>query len=267
MTIICTPGQRLSEAERSVIDYINRQQYIINLLSISDIAEGAFVSNSTVSRAIRKCGFASLSEMKFRLAEAARENEQTYEMNRILSKSYTECLETIKRINIPSIIRIAGLLQKAKVVYLLANGLTSVVANEFAFQLQCQRINVYAISDSEMMRRLDLLATQGDLVVILSVKNSTPELCIGAKLAKKVGATVAVCCLTEGTALDEQADVAVYGCTQSIAPNRLFGSTSRLGLFIITRTIVEYMIAQNEDSEDAPSSDTPPHGEAPHGGA
>lgn len=246
MTLICTPGQRLSEAERSVIEYINRQQCIINLLSISDIAEGAFVSNSTVSRAIRKCGFASLSEMKFRLAEQAGENQQAYEMNRILSKSYTECLETVKRIDIEAIFRIAQRIKEAEVVYLLANGLTSVVAEEFAFQLQCQRINVYPIADSEMMRRLDLLVKPNDLVVVLSVKNSTPELCIGAKLAKKVGATVAVCCLTEGTALDEVADLAVYGCTQSIAPNHLFGSTSRLGLFIITRTIVEYMITQNE---------------------
>lgn len=246
MTLICTPGQRLSEAERSVIEYINRQQCIINLLSISDIAEGAFVSNSTVSRAIRKCGFASLSEMKFRLAENAREDQQAYEMNRILSKSHTECLETIKRIDIEAILKIAQRVREAEVVYLLANGLTSVVADEFAFQLQCQRINVYPIADSEMMRRMDLLAKPNDLVVVLSVKNSTPELCIGAKLAKKVGATVAICCLTEGTALDEVADIAVYGCTQSIAPNHLFGSTSRLGLFIITRTIVEYMITQTE---------------------
>ena len=246
MTIICTPGQRLSEAERSVIEYINRQQAIINLLTITDIAEGAFVSNSTVSRAIRKCGFASLSEMKFRLAENAQGDQQAYEMNRILSKSHTECLETIKRIDIDAIIRIADRIKSAGVVYLLANGLTSVVAEEFAFQLQCQRINVYPISDSEIMRRLDLLVKPGDLVVVLSVRNSTPELCIGAKLARKVGATVAVCCLTEGTALDEVADIIVYGCSQSIVPNRLFGSTSRLGLFIITRTIVEYMMTQAE---------------------
>lgn len=37
MDIRCMPDQRLSEAERSVIEYINKQQCIINLLSISDI--------------------------------------------------------------------------------------------------------------------------------------------------------------------------------------------------------------------------------------
>lgn len=252
MDIRCLPDQHLSEAERSVIAYINKQQCIINLLSISDIAEGAFVSNATVSRAIRKCGFASLSEMKFRLAENAGEDRQTYEMNRILSKSYTECLETIKRIDIPAVIDVAQRLREASVVYLLANGLTSLIANEFAVQLQCQKINVCLITDSEMMRRIDLLATDKDLIFILSVQNSTPELAIGARLGRKAGATVVSCCCTQGTALDELSDRMIYGYTQSIHSNRTFGCTSRLGLMIITRTIVEYMASDAEQhiSED-----------------
>lgn len=246
MEITCLPEKRLSEAEKSVIEYIRKQQCIINLLSISDIAEGSFVSNATVSRAIRKCGFASLSEMKFRLAEDAKENKQTYEMNRILSKSYGECLETIKRIDIPSVIETVRMLREARVVYLLANGLTALVANEFAVQLQCQKINVCLISDSEMMRKLDLLCTEGDLVLILSVKNSTPELCIAARHGKRNGAKVVSCCCTEGTALDEVSDLVLYGASHSIHSNRIFGGTSRLGLMIITRTVVEYMATDLE---------------------
>ncbi len=246
MELKCLPEKRLSEAEKSVIDYIRKQQCIINLLSISDIADGAFVSNATVSRAIRKCGFASLSEMKFRLAEDANDNKQAYEMNRILSKSYTECLETIKSIDISSVVELVQMLRAARTVYLVANGLTALVANEFAVQLQCQKINVCLISDSEMMRKLDLLCDEGDLVLILSVKNSTPELCIAAKQGKKNGARVVSCCCTQGTALDEVSDLVIYGNSQSIHSNRIFGGTSRLGLMIITRTIVEYMATDIE---------------------
>ncbi len=246
MSLICSPDKRLSEAERSVIDYINRQQCIIELLSISDIASGAFVSNATVSRAIRKCGFSSLSEMKFRLAEDARSDHTAYEMNRILSKSYAECLETIKRIDIEAVVRIADLLHTAPAVYLLANGLTALVAEDFAVQLQCQRIPVCVISDAQMMRKMDLMVRAGDLVIVLTVKNSAPELLIGAQLAKKKGARLVTCCLTHGTPLDELSDIAVYGYTQPISPNQLFGSTSRLGLTVITRTIVEYMMSQSD---------------------
>ncbi|MBQ9783582.1 MAG: MurR/RpiR family transcriptional regulator [Clostridia bacterium] len=246
MEIRCLPDKRLSEAEESVIAYINQQRCIIHLLTITDIAEGAFVSNATVSRAIRKCGFGSLSEMKFRLTEDAKEDRQTYEMNRILSKSYTECLETIKQIDIGTVIEIVRMLRHAKVVYLLANGLTALIANEFAVQLQCQRINVCLISDSEMMRKMDLLAREGDLILILSVKNSRPELGIGARLGRKAGAAVVTCCCTRGTELDGLSDRVLYGYTQSIYSNRSFGGISRLGLLIITRTIVEYMASDVE---------------------
>ena len=241
MELRCLPDKRLSEAERAVVSYINKHKCIIHLLTISDISEGAFVSNATVSRAIRKCGFSSLSEMKFRIEEETRSDPKTYEMNRILSKSYTECLETIKRIDIPTVIEIARKLKASGTVYILANGLTALIAEELAVQLQCQKIKVCLISDTEMMKKTDLLATACDTVLILSVKNSRSELAMGAKLAKKAGATVITLCCTEGTELDVLSDTVLYGYTQSIHSNRSFGGTSRLGLMIITRTIVEYL--------------------------
>ena len=244
MKIMCTPTCRLSDSERAAVEYINKQICIINLLSIEDIAEGAFVSNATVSRAVRKCGFSSFSEMKFRLTEAADQSTEMSQMNRVLSMSYTECIETIKQIDIPSVIRVAELIRGASVVYILANGLTALIANEFAIQLQCQKIKVCLITDSEMMRKMDLFATPNDLIFVLSVKNSTPELSIGVRLAKASGSQVVTCCCTRGTVLDELSDIVLYGYTQPIYPNRIFGGTSRLALMIMTRTIVEYMAGE-----------------------
>ena len=244
MSIEVISDQKLTAAESAVVEYINKQQCIINLLSIDDVAEGAFVSNATVSRAIRKCGFSSFSEMKFRLSEDAKNNSQVYEMNKVLSKSYTECIETIKKTDISAVMEVARLIRSASTVYLLSNGLTSLIASEFAIQLQCQKINVCSISDSEMMRKMELFATDKDLVIVLSVKNSTPELSIGARLSKQSGAKVVSCCCTHGTSLDDVSDISLYGYTQPISPNQPFGGTSRLALMIITRTIVEYMASE-----------------------
>ena len=241
MELQAVPESRLSEAEQSAVEYINRQQCRISLLSVEDVAAGAFVSCATVSRAVRKCGFSSFSEMKYRLSAESVDNKEAYEMNRVLSKSYTECVETVKRIDIEAILKTVHMIRQAEVVYLLANGLTALIAEEFAIQLQCQRIKVCLISDSEMMRKMDLLVGSRDAVVILSVKNSTPELSIGARLAKSRGAKIATCCCTRGTVLDEVSDVTIYGYAQTISPNRIFGGVSRLGLMIMTRTIIEYM--------------------------
>ena len=246
MKIECLPGQKLTDSEYAVLNYIEHQQCIIELLSLEDIAKGAFVSNATVSRTIRKCGYSSFSEMKYRLSEKTKKHAPSNEMNRVLSKSYTECVETIKRIDISAVLKIVQALRDTSVIYLLANGLTALIANEFAIQLQCQKMKVCLITDSEMMKKLDLLVTKNDLVFVLSVKNSTPELAIGLKLAKEIGAKTVVCCCTPGTPLEGLADTVLYGYTQPISPNRMFGGTSRLALMIITRTIVEYIASENE---------------------
>lgn len=65
-------------------------------------------------------------------------------------------------------------------------------------------------------------------------------------MGRKKGAKVVACCCTTGTALDELSDLVVYGYTQSIYSNEVYGCASRLGLMIITRTIAEYMMAGSE---------------------
>lgn len=241
MEIECMPDQCLSNSEKYVVDFINAKQRVIRQFSINDIAEGSFVSNATVSRAIRKCGFESLPELKFRLTHEDAEQAKAHEINKILSKSYMECLETIKSIQIDSVIRVADMLRAASRVYILSCGLTALIADEFAFQLQCQKINSIVISDSMILKKMNLLVEEEDLVIILSVQNSTPELAIGGQLAKQAGLPVIGCCCKKGTPLDGICDIVLYGYTQSITPNQAFGGTSRLGLSIITRTIIEYL--------------------------
>lgn len=246
MIITCSEDKHLSEGEAAVIRFINSQQAAIHCFSISQIAEHAFVSNATVSRAIRKCGFSTLSEMKLRMSDDGKDSKRAYIINKILSKSYQECMETIGSINIDSVVQIVNLLYSSRMVYILANGLTTLVADEFASQLQYQRINVSVITDIEIMNKMNLLITKEDLLIILSVKNTRPELANAARLAKKKDAKVVSCCCVKGTPLAALSDIALYGYTQSIVPNQAFGSTSRLGLFIITRTIVEYMMTAGE---------------------
>ena len=56
MFLKCEKGKKMNQTERDAIEYINRHASELHKLSIADIAAGANVSTSTVSRAIRKCG-------------------------------------------------------------------------------------------------------------------------------------------------------------------------------------------------------------------
>lgn len=233
--------RKLTAAEQTVIDYISQNEHLVAELTITDIAERAFVSAATVSRAIRKYGYENLTELRYKIASHDKLQPSLTLVNEILSKSYEECIRTLENIRISSILQVAEYIRRSNRIFIIGCGITSLVAQEFEFQLQCQGYNVWSTSDSEMLKRMDKLAHEKDLVFIFSVANSTPELAIAAECSRRQGAKVVVCCCKEHTPLEEFADVFILGHTSVIEPNYVYGSTSRLALQIIMRTIVEYL--------------------------
>ena len=225
MMLTCSIEYELTESEKMVVDYINANEAIIGDLTISQIAEHAYCSMSTVSRAIRKCGYASLAEMRVKLASAAKSQEQSLLVN----------------IQTSSIMKIVEYIRQANRIFIISSGSTVLVAQELEFHLQCQRCSVWTISDSRMQSQMDRFAREGDLVIIISVANSTPELAMAAERSKQQGAHVVVCCCKPNTPLEQFADVFLLGYSQPIYPNHIYGSTSRLALQIFVRTIIEYM--------------------------
>lgn len=241
MVITCAADKHLSEAEMAVVSYINASQEQISKLSIDDIANGAFVSNATVSRAIRKCGFSSLSELKYRLSLNRDDTHNTYTVNRILSKSYMECIETINSINVADILRMIDMIHSARRVVMIANGLTALVAEEFTTYLQYQNIDAWHTADSNVMRHIDRLISDEDLLVIVSVKNTMDVLALAADLAKKKGAKIVTLCCRKGTELEKYSDLVIHGAAQNLGSHLAVDTFSRIGLYVITRTIIEYM--------------------------
>ena len=202
MFLKCENGKQLSHAEQTAIDYINANVDKIAELTITDIAEHAFVSKSAVSRAIRKCGVASMTDMRYKIAlgEVAKKN---YLVNEILEKSYTDCMKTLELIDTSSILKVVEYIHTARIIHVLAGGTTRMVAEEFAFQLQSQGFNAYVQCDAGVMKRMESLVTPEDLVIIFTVNNDFTDLIEGAETAKKQGVTVVTCCCRRGTTLED----------------------------------------------------------------
>jgi DNA-binding MurR/RpiR family transcriptional regulator len=91
------------------------------------------------------------------------------------------------------------------------------------------------------MCRFDELVEEEELVIILSLSNTTPELKIAAELAKKKGAIVVVCCCVEGSDLEKIADITIIGKSVPIVAKKALGCASRIPLQIIGRTVIEYL--------------------------
>ena len=158
-----------------------------------------------------------------------------------MQNSYKECVETIERIDPEAILKLVDYIKSAKKIHIVASGVTRLCAQEFEFQLQCQKYNVYSHWDLPVMRRIDELVDQEDLVIIFSITNETQELKMAARLSKKVGAKVVTCCCKEGTELEKYTDLALIGKSIPIEAKKALGCASRIPLQIIGRTVVEYL--------------------------
>lgn len=235
---------KLSESEKYVIDYLNKNEEKIPFMSITNIAEKTFTSSATVSRTIQKCGFQGISELRYKISQKNQDSEtdsSPYVVNNILAKSFRECTKTIDNICVTSILQTIEYIKSAKRILLYARGFTSLIAEEFQMYLQLLGYNVIIVKDVMWMINTDKIVEEDDLVIILSLRNSTPELAASARAAKRKGAKVVTICCKSPTDLETYSDISIIGYSEKIMS--ACGQTvySRIPLLIITRTIIGYI--------------------------
>lgn len=235
------PKHPLTTAETHVVDYLNDNIANIASLSITDIAERAYVSVATVSRAIRKCGFSSFMAARFHLAQEHTTAAGQLQMNRVLAELYSECARTIENINVDDILTIAQHILQAPRVILLSRSASGSVVADFCVQLLSLKCNAAVISDSEMMERLDQFLNPDDLIIALTLYNTTPTLYTAVRLAKNIGCYVVTCCCRAGTNLEQISDITVLGYSAHDVSEKKKSYSSRIPLMIITRAIAKYI--------------------------
>ena len=195
-----------------------------------------------VSRAIRKCGFSGIAEMKYKISSQMNYIVEGKIVNEIFEKSITECKKTIEALDVDMILRVIRYIRFSEKIYILARGTTALIARDFEFQLQLLGYNAFVLSDSQIMRNSKKLFKENDIVMIFTLKNSTPELEMSAKFAKEVGATVITCCCIQGTSLEKYSDLSILGGRKkNNSMIEEFNVMSRLPLHIIARTLIDYL--------------------------
>lgn len=163
-------------------------------------------------------------------------------VNEIFEKSITECKKTIEALDVDMILRVIRYIRFSEKIYILARGTTALIARDFEFQLQLLGYNAFVLSDSQIMRNSKKLFKENDIVMIFTLKNSTPELEMSAKFAKEVGATVITCCCIQGTSLEKYSDLSILGGRKkNNSMIEEFNVMSRLPLHIIARTLIDYL--------------------------
>lgn len=231
----------MTDSEKSVISYITRNPGKAAEMSITNLAEASYTSPATVSRAIRKCGFSGIPDLRKHIFSKAMRSEEPYQINEVLEKSLQECTETIENVQISDIHDAAAIIRSARKIFVLARGVTTLTSEEFRFQLQLHKYTALPVTDSNLMRRIDHLVDPEDILVIFTAYNSSPEFEIAAKKARQLGCRIITLCCKKDAALMACSDVYFLGHTSPIVDGNSFNAASRLPLQIISRAIVEYL--------------------------
>jgi len=234
--------RRLTVTEKSVVSYINSNEDKLANMSIVDVAEESFTSPATVSRTIKKCGLEGFSELRYKISARGDYNKDSKKVNEILGKSLTEVTKTIENISISKVLEIVKLIKESKRIYILARGLTELVAQEFNLKLQLLGYNAFLIVDPNIMKKICKTLKKEELVIIFSLRCNTEEIIESAKSASNSGAKIVTCSCVKGTDIEKISNVTLVGYKQSRTSIREFEVTSRLPLYIISRAIIDYLI-------------------------
>ncbi|MBE0069780.1 MurR/RpiR family transcriptional regulator [Thermoanaerobacterium thermosaccharolyticum] len=233
--------KELTNTEKKVINFINANENKLSYMSIVDIAEETFTSPATVSRAIKKCGLNGFTELRYLVSKRENYNSDIGQINEILKKSLIEATNTIEQISINNILKSVDLIKNSTKIYVLARGLTELVAEEFSLKLQLLGYNVFEISDPNIMRKITMEIKPQELLFVFSLNGKTPELIESVENAVSIGANIISCCCSENSKLKELSTIYLKGFKYEHSSISKFEVTSRLPLNIISRIIIDYL--------------------------
>ncbi len=237
----------LSDAEKTVIDFLDSNEEKIQNLSITMIANRTYTSIATVSRAIRKMGYSGgitelrYTSQKINSATNGAEGNQLTNINEILAKSYRECDITLDNIIISDILKIVTEIRKAERVWIFALGSSAKIASEFRDQLLYLGIYSILIEDEVVMDRAHFQTSAKDVAFFISALNTSPKLYKTARRIKNSHIKIYTCICKENTNLERISDITILGHTEAMPNSKILFTTSRIPLMIMTRTIIEYL--------------------------
>lgn len=239
---------KLTGSEKSVVEFINENSEKLINMSIVDMAESTYTSPATVSRAIKKCGLEGFAELRYKISKNNKTSKKYKDVNDILGKSLIEAVKTIENISAEKVIEATKILSNSKRIYILARGLSELVAEEFDLKLKLLGYNTFLIKDPNIMKNLSKKLENNEGVIVFSLKGETVEIVESVINSKERGCKIITCCCGTKTKLNEISDVYLLGRKHAMVSIKDHEVTSRLPLYIISRGIIDYLIL-NEKNE------------------
>lgn len=174
--IIESNYENFTTVEKSIADFFLQNQKKMNF-SAKSISEYLFVSEASLSRFAKKCGYRGYREFIYQYEETFVEKTESIKGNiRMVLGAYQELLnKTYSLIDEAQIARISRYLSNASRVIVCGKGSSGLTAREMELRFMRIGVDIDSIQDSDLMRMQAVFQNENCLVFGISISGEKEE--------------------------------------------------------------------------------------------
>jgi len=179
----------LTPNEKTIAQYFLKQSSAEESLSARAVSERLFVSIPSLTRFAQKCGYKGYRQFIYDFQESKKEGEVIHnDLTKTVLSDYEELLsKSFSLIDESQVIKVCGLLNNAKRVYIYGQGSSGLAAHEMKFRFMRLGMICEAITDLHTMLMNRVLVDEQCLVIGISV-SANASVVEAVRQAKKQGA-------------------------------------------------------------------------------
>ena len=217
------PEFKASKSDRILMKYIQGNVESVPHTPIAHLSMDSGVGEATITRFVKKMGFANLPAFKLALARELTESSHRYIINNNIEAGET-ALETGRKlldVNIGTLEKTlealadgviehcAALMCEAKRLQLIGLGNSGFIAQDSAYKFYRIGLESFGLDNGHSMMIMAALARPGDVVAAVSHSGQSPEVLKAVQIAKENGASIIAITANQASPLCKEADLIV----------------------------------------------------------
>lgn len=175
--------------EKTIADFFIRNRKKMDF-SAKSVSEQLYVSEASLSRFAKKCGYRGYREFVYQYEETFVEKEESMTGNtRMILNAYQELLnKTYSLVDETQIARIGRYLNQSERVFVCGRGSSGLTAEEMEFRFMRIGVDIDSIKDSDLMRMQAVFQDRQSLVFGISISGEKEDVLYMLREAHRRGA-------------------------------------------------------------------------------
>lgn len=245
--------RNLSENEMVILKYIYHNTNEVSKMDIKSLSNAIPCSSSTIVRFCKKLGFTGFSELKYRiktdttLSLPPNDNQAILSLTQVAKRIQTDVKGSLSLVSEESLYNVAKLLLSDDPVYVfMPGGITDTLCHYFTKLFMANgRPNIYKLASSHLAKQKISSLSKNSIMVFISTSGKWEKTIELVKLSNLYGIRIISFSPYTDNELAKYSDYNL----RFFSEKRNIGDaeyTSRLAIFFIIHTLVEYYCALKE---------------------